>query len=382
MRRGPFVLALLIACLAARVVLAASVPPEPWWNAVSESERWPEQWRLDHTRPVTSPVVVLSDAVLVCDWSGVMRCVARANGEVRWTRSLPGTVRGARLASAADLVVFGVGDSLVVALGAARGEVRWTFDTAGADQFSYEVAVDDSVAVFGSSKDSLYVVRLGDGRCVARVPIDGRAHGRPMLIAGDVFFATQDHPTGSALPEGRLVRMRRSTGEIVWSRALPADGRFEGGASTGPVGDGNAVLVASHAGQVYAFDSADGRLIWRVSVGSPVIASPVLANGALVVGTLSPSLRALEADTGEVRWTLDSGGSLLPGNVSADEGRVFFASAGGNIAVVSARTGRVLHRCGPGFAPVHRDRTLFYGGLNDRMGVYPLIATHRPLSER
>jgi outer membrane protein assembly factor BamB len=88
--------------------------------------------------------------------------------------------------------------------------------------------------------------------------------------------------------------------------ATPVDGRV---VVRPVVGDGGATVYAGTdttpsgvvGGSMYALDAATGWVRWRVPVGSPVSASPALANGRLYVPTRD-ALVVLDARTGTRLW--------------------------------------------------------------------------------
>ena len=68
-------------------------------------------------------------------------------------------------------------------------------------------------------------------------------------------------------------------------------------------------VVGSEDGSVYAYDSADGKLAWRVQTGGPVFSSAVAAAGSstLFVGSWDGFMYALDAETGKVKANLQLG---------------------------------------------------------------------------
>ena len=93
---------------------------------------------------------------------------------------------------------------------------------------------------------------------------------------------------------------------VKWTTAT------DGSVTSSPATFGNKVMVGDMNGNMYAFDTNDGSLIWQtcleascVGNGFPfrgIIGSPLVRGNIVYVGTLSGSLVALKIKTGEVLW--------------------------------------------------------------------------------
>jgi outer membrane protein assembly factor BamB len=59
--------------------------------------------------------------------------------------------------------------------------------------------------------------------------------------------------------------------------------------------DGGRVYVGSMDGKLYVLDLATGRQLQKVELGSPVVGSPAVAGGRLLIGTTKGTLYCLGA---------------------------------------------------------------------------------------
>lgn len=91
----------------------------------------------------------------------------------------------------------------------------------------------------------------------------------------------------------------------------------DGGVFQSPVGDDSRVYVATRTGRVFALDAA-GNEVWTRQIsdtadGTPArIEAPLsLAHTTLLVATSKGALQALDAATGEARWTYEVGGAVF-----------------------------------------------------------------------
>ncbi len=181
-------------------------------------------------------------------------------GEVRW--HYPGEpdvkakhVFGAPLVTADGNVYIGSQDGLIIALKAADGSFRW----------SYNVKAD----------------------------VDGAA---AMGEDGNLYIGADD---------GRLYALR-SDGSLRWSFVTQKDIR-----SAPTVAPTGGIYVGSFDGNLYAL-APTGDVKWVLPTGGRIAATPVLdAEGTIYIGSQDDHLYAV-TPTGRVRWALE-----LPGDIDA-----------------------------------------------------------------
>jgi outer membrane protein assembly factor BamB len=143
-------------------------------------------------------------------------------------------------------------------------------------------------------------------------------------------------------------------------------------ACTSPVKLGDAVMLATSAGEVVCAGAEQGELRWRKPLGVTVESQPVAAGDVVVVVGKDGSVRALDA-AGEARWTLPartvtSGGAPTRLAAAADGGAplVGWIDPRGTYCVVSSADGKPQHRA-PTTAVL---RGTPAAGADDRIWVY------------
>ena len=147
-----------------------------------------------------------------------------------------------------------------------------------------------------------------------RTGVPGVFEATPIARGGDLFLST---PTAG----GRQVvlRVEGASGAVVWRRSLSVDaGRADPSrASRGvAVGDGR-VYVGTLDARVVALDASTGETAWEVRTADPAAGyqhkqAPLHHHGTLYIGVSGGPLgirgfvKALDAATGDVRWTWHS----------------------------------------------------------------------------
>jgi polyvinyl alcohol dehydrogenase (cytochrome) len=89
-------------------------------------------------------------------------------------------------------------------------------------------------------------------------------------------------PSGQQITWGAWSALDVATGNILWQTADPTVGTID----TGSVSVANGVMYAgSYSGQMYAFDTTTGKILWNFPSGGSVIDGPSIVDGVLYWGS-------------------------------------------------------------------------------------------------
>jgi outer membrane protein assembly factor BamB len=185
---------------------------------------------------------------------------------------------------------------------------------------------------------ALAALRAQDGLPLWRIP----ATRSTMLITAADGVLIVD-----GLEAGHQVGLRASDGATLWRAYLPIGVQF-GGRSDPSAGEwlvseaspSGGVLYAlggRNNAAVFAFQVADGRILWQTDIQRSAVKAPPVVDGANVyVGADDGSVVALRADTGAIRWT------AFPGSpASTVEWHAPLGSYGGELYVTEYDVGDV-----------------------------------------
>ena len=154
------------------------------------------------------------------------------------------------------------------------------------------------------AEDVVLCVGLRDGKTLwkaaaAGAPLGRTASSTPCVVGNRVY----------ALGSARLWCVDADSGAVVWERPLP----LKRGQGTSPLVVDGVVVVNSDGLTGYA--AGDGKELWRQPGAGGGSSSPVSWNAAgrpLVLCNGSGSLDALDAHTGELKWSVTAGGDSTP----------------------------------------------------------------------
>jgi outer membrane protein assembly factor BamB len=140
------------------------------------------------------------------------------------------------------------------------------------------------------------------------------------------------------------------------------------------------VVIGSNKGMVYALNAATGDVRWTFPAEGNIFSRPAVANGALYVGSDDHDVYALDAATGRVRWVRATGGVVVSGPAVAS-GTVYVGSGDDKVYALDAATGHIrwVHATGGPVksSPAVAGDTIYIGSGDHK--VYALNAANGQL---
>jgi outer membrane protein assembly factor BamB len=153
--------------------------------------------------------------------------------------------------------------------------------------------------------------------------------------------------------ESDILAMNSSDGSILWRRSLglpivssPAisEGKvFVGTFRTWKTADYNAIsegLRDHSSNSFFAIDGENGEIVWNFSVKGNVFSSPTVYEGILYFGAHDGNVYALEAETGRLAWKTQTDGAVWS-SPALSEGVLFIGSDDQHLYAMDAKTGEV-----------------------------------------
>ena len=241
--------------------------------------------------------------------------------------------------------------------GPARVTEAWTADLAGPP--GSPVCDRDTVYV-GTARGNWYALEATTGRRRWVLETTAATDVAPVVTRDRLYVGTAG---------GTLHALEPATGEVVWGTELP--GTLETDLA---VSDG--CLYAGHADGLTALEAETGTELWTAETESAVTVAPAIADGRDVdqgratqsplsesdatalleddrlsepgqrwidervfAGTADGTVVALEAETGEVNWTVPTDGAVVGGPTIAER-RVYAADTAGTLVALDAATGQ------------------------------------------
>ena len=242
---------------------------------------------------------------------GELLALDAADGEVRWSRSLPEELGyiatyGGRTPSPTvvdDLVILSGVSSLWGAHAPGRqrffafdkrtGRLRWLsspgerpFDTTYSPPSVRNLNGRKTLLV-GGGDGAFHALEPSTGASVWRFPMSKRGVNSGALVIGDLVVVSHGEENIDSSVMGLLAGLDAASSGLVEPEAarwrIPG---FLGGYSSG-VTDGERIYWMDNSANLSAFRANDASRLWTRNLGTIQRASPVLADGNLYVGTVN-----------------------------------------------------------------------------------------------
>lgn len=139
----------------------------------------------------------------------------------------------------------------------------------------------------------------------------GHFYAPPTVTQGAIFVAST--PAGAS--EGKVFALNPENGQQLWEypKKDNPQGRRLGILVASPAYGGGMVFVSDGVDTVYALDAATGEERWSFKARNKVWSSPAVQNGVVYFGSLDHSVYALDTATGNKVWEFQAGGAV-PGS--------------------------------------------------------------------
>lgn len=231
------------------------------------------------------------------------------------------------------LVYFGGKDRFVYALKADTGELVWKYETFGTI-ISYPVVSDDKVLIVSYDR-FLHCLNKYTGELVWKFETQGEIHCPSQLAVKDgiIYFNSFDNYV-------RAVDIK--TGKLVWKTIT---GRY-GCEGTATVYN-DMIFNTARDGGLYTLDM-NGRLIWKFMTRE-VPGEPCVHDGKLYIGGGDFSMYCLSLE-GKELWRFKTRGYVWHQNIKVGN-NIIFGSWDCNLYCVDADTGELVWKFNTGGSP-------------------------------
>jgi outer membrane protein assembly factor BamB len=252
----------------------------------------------------------------------IVDALGASDGALRWTRqvepagNIPAGAGGISLTVADGMVYAQIAPSqskspttVVYALGAGDGRVHWTYGAYSGDLVN-SLTVTDGTVYLRSIPLGLVVLDLASGRLLwQRKDLGGEA---PIIVANGVIYLSA--LLSNSNPDGAVLALDARTGSERW-RTLLIESDY--------VSLAGQMLYVSGDSE-YALRTNDGHVVWRY--GAQALFYPtVVSTGVVFVGSSDASysfhpfgigsndfLNALDARTGQLDWRTSGDVEAMP----------------------------------------------------------------------
>lgn len=240
--------------------------------------------------------------------------LAPENPEVAWTIDVGRGLRSEPLIDRGVLLIAG-SNRLIAAYDAASGDRFWEQRLNSSVSGGMLWRNDTLWVATESLSGEVSARRLGKGEEYWEKDV-GPARVAPLLAGGTLYLATD---------AGWLVALDAETGERLWRTRIP------GAAAGAPVSFGDRVVAIGGRDTVYVVEPTQGRVVSRIALPDGASATPALVDRVLLVPLNGGTLAAVDLDLGEVVWRASLGSQMLASPVVSEDGATYALTASGEV---------------------------------------------------
>ena len=162
----------------------------------------------------------------------------------------------------------------------------------------------------------------------ARVGKSGDYPLAPAVVDARVYAASAD---------GEIFCFDAADGKPIWK--IKAGTELTAGVGT----DGKVLVVVGTDGVVLAFDANDGKSLWKAQASTEVLSPPALGGGVVVIRSMDNRIAAYDLESGTRRWFVQRTAPALalrasPG-ILMNDGVAYVALPAGRLLALAAQTG-------------------------------------------
>lgn len=334
--------------------------PQPGGNAANNpghvSLAGSQSWRAEagvvrgnrRVRMAALPVVAGGRA-FVYDPNGNVTAVSISGGGQSWRRALrpedeDGQVGAGGVAFDGGRIFAATGFGQLFALDAGSGQTAWAIDLE-TPALSAPTVSGGRVFVITQS-NTVYAYSVSDGT------EQWRFRGVPATagLLGSGTPAVSGNTVIVPYSSGEIVALNAETGEPRWADAVVTGARFQALSGlrdlvASPVVAGGAVIATGVGGRTISVGLDSGDRLWETNVGS--VHTPIVAGDIIFLVDLEGRLMALSRSSGQIQWSV-----RLPGGTGEGEekwagpaladGVLVLASSDGNVLRVNPATGQTV----------------------------------------
>ena len=275
-------------------------------------------WAVETGDVQSSPVLDTTRAYVGSD-KGTLFSVNRKSGQVVWQFAASSSIL-TRPAVSGTTVIVESSDNSLYGVDAASGRQKWKFPRGDGSLGYSSPRVGETNALYICGETTLYRLNTETGKEKWHTYIGGKSASSPDIGGGRVYVG------GDGVG---LSAFSQDTGASLWN--------FKGSRNTdwfgAPLYAGGTVYVATYSRYVYAVDAPTGNLKWSYRLLGGSLCQPVLdaKRGVLYVTSTTfhdnPTITGLDIKNGKALWSYKAG--YISGSPVISDDRLYVGSTTG-----------------------------------------------------
>ena len=242
--------------------------------------------------------------------------------EQSWSFQTPGEVLFSTPIVVEDKVVITTESGYVIVIDSETGEELWSVRL-GRTNRSTPTVVDGIIYVSGGADYSIHALDLETGIKIWSTRLDYPAvYETPVFHDGVVYVSSYMDSNA------KLTAINAESGKVIWEKEIGHNSFY------GPSLGDNKLFVGSYdSKEIRAFSIDDGSELWRIQFENQGVSSSIVYNNEILYvvtnnfDALTGTLRAINANNGEILWEVSDIGNAEAGSPIVYDQLVVIGSA-------------------------------------------------------
>jgi outer membrane protein assembly factor BamB len=293
-------------------------------------------WSFRTGKGVFASPVVARDGTVYVGSADTTFYALHPDGSLRWSVPTGEIIDSAALLDDRGRIYFGSGDGFLRALDGG-GNVVWSFQaedpvtTGGFIRwFEGNVGMDGRGRLWVPNDNfRIYIVDRDTGASTSELQMPDQTWALPAqdLATGRTFVANNNLVS----IKGPNLYAYAADGSSLWTASIT------GTIAASPLFAEGRVIVGGFDGYVHAYAAADGTLLWTFQARDHIYASAARQpDGTIVVPSTDGTVYGLDPATGTPRWTFDTDDPIRSSPAIDGDGRVYFGGGDGRLYALEA----------------------------------------------
>jgi outer membrane protein assembly factor BamB/predicted phosphodiesterase len=151
--------------------------------------------------------------------------------------------------------------------------------------------------------------------------------------------------TGPCLVDEKTIVYGNSLGFVkaidLTSSEVKWEHQYQGALFSTPVTNGDVVAFGTVGGNIVGLDAESGRELWRVEVGTPVLAEGIVENDNLYIGGGQTAFFKIDLMSGDILWQFDDINGSVQGKPALGENEVIFGAWDRHLYSLKKQSGKL-----------------------------------------
>lgn len=254
-------------------------------------------WTRDLPGSITGGVGGNAETLVVGSADGRLYGLRTSDGEDIWSILLTSEIRSVSQ-EVDDIIVVRTSDSRVHGIDITNGDTTWILQQSSPALTLRGVGIPlirDNIAYIGMDNGKVLAISISGGNVIweTRVDVPSGRTELERIVDVDGQLSADNSFVYAASYHGRVVAIDQVNGRTAWARDIPS--------AAGVTSDENYVYLVDRDDSIWALEKSSGITVWKQdALLYRELSSPLLIQGALVVGDDEGYAHALSKEDGKI----------------------------------------------------------------------------------